>query len=408
MRNIRFKDVYIGSFMYAVFVIGILFLSHCMDWIPFEIETIRNFMISLGVFPAFMVALWRSSIASDQRDSNERGQLEDFYIRSVQMLNSDNSISAISGIAALEQLSIDHPRVFYSRVVNTLSIFIRCSSPLKSYGLTDAGRQAVILIGQLGARPESIPFHLSAVDNIKLDECILDRVHVDGGNFNFVLMTNSQLTLFSATNCSMKECGFSYCTIITSWFSRGNLHSASFNYARILDSSFVAAKMPDVYMKHAIVEKCTFYECVLTNFRATETHFLNVDFGCADLSGANFSHSTFESVTFENANLSNVIFIGATFINSHFSFTKLVGANFSGADVKGSSFEYADLRCAKMEGIKSLTQQQLYSACQSEGNSPVLPHPVKQGFGLVWNEDQAIRRFEESLEFRACDWYAED
>lgn len=192
-----------------------------------------------------------------------------------------------------------------------------------------------------------------------VDPTVFKEVNAQGAKFcaSYLFGTHFEDSLF--TSSDFNKADISYC-----WFARGNLCKTSFREATIAYTSFgggiIVASLLDIFQhrekfltvlkgasfNEARIENSSFTYCDLARASFKGTQLSECSFLLSDLTLANFSKARAEKTNFEKSRL----------INTHFSHADLRGSNFRDAiidniKVKGTNLDGSDFRGATIKNV---------------------------------------------------------
>lgn len=117
----------IGSLILAgTIAIAVVNWQRSVEWSGMSNgEVLRNLSLAYVAATAFVLAFWRSALASRQSARGDQSLQNERYQKGADMLGSGTLAARLGGIYALERLARDHPEVYYRQGRDLLCAFVR-------------------------------------------------------------------------------------------------------------------------------------------------------------------------------------------------------------------------------------------------------------------------------------------
>ena len=163
-------------------------ISKVWSWFGAPVNTdnnagiLRSIAITLGTPIAIYIAWWRSSTATRQQESLEKGNLSERYQKGVEMVGNDDPITQLGGIIILAQLAKEHPAEFNVQVTNFLAKFLKMrtrSSPSKT---APAILDVIAYFSQRSDGDVQLYVTKSRGENVDLRGCFLSKMNLQNSN----------------------------------------------------------------------------------------------------------------------------------------------------------------------------------------------------------------------------------
>jgi uncharacterized protein YjbI with pentapeptide repeats len=247
------------------------------------------------------------------RNTKDREIIEPFS-NAIDRLESKSMKTRLSGIYALEQISIDLPDKYYIAVVESLSAFIRDKSPVNN--AAEIGNIKFDFYRSIEKRLKKYNknlvgffkffFGLNIPEDVNTALNVLRRRNISEENSSIkidlrrVNLAGANIKGFDFRSANLRDCNFSHANLQGIDFSHADLRGVDFSKAKIRDSIF----------------------------------------GEADLNGANFTSSTLSHCSFNGANLNAV-----NFLDTDFNDVWIDKDNFKGVDLNAYQLSAINFSC---------------------------------------------------------------
>ena len=395
------------------------------DWLASPIEsgresgstTIRNIVLVLAGFVAFILALWRGAIGERQAAAAEQSVSDGRYQRGIEMLASDNLSARLGGIYSLRNLAESQPEQYHIQVMRVFCAFVRHPPPYNSdeaerdsgraeaeanprqhvHGRPRARADIQAVMDAIGSRSESgIAIERGSGFRLDLNGAYLSWTYLEKADLSYadLTFTNLHRAVFyewrrgyppplspaylrmQGDNPRVDRAQHDNYANEKGWRRAytANLSGADLSYANLSD-----ARMEHVNLSDAQIREATLTGAWLR---------------FANLRGTNLFESILSSREWSHTDLSGADLTGARLAGSkchmvHMRGTIFHGAVFNGAEIWAATLSSAKLSDNGQHPAVGLTQEQLdQSITPMEGNRPDLEGVVDAVTGeqMVWRE----------------------
>ena len=356
---------------------------------------LRSIAIALGTPIAIYIAWWRSSTATRQQESLEKGNLSERYQKGVEMVGSDEPITTIGGITILAQLAKEHPAEFNVQVTNFLAKFLRMRTRSSPSNTAPDILDVTAYFSQRSDSDVQLYVTKSRGENVDLRGCFLSKMNLQNSNFANIDFTKAKfdstdLSDANLTNSKLESVDFTRAVLAGANFCKSRMYKTKFtgailkdarmkkalmNHANLNGANLEGANLTGSNIEMAKLEGAVLYDANLVNVNLTGANLKNAKLCGADLTGANLRSANLDGADLSRAKLNG---------------TLLQSANLNGCQIGGAEMCCADLQMADLRMAHDLTQEQLDVACQDKGDAP------KIDSHLNWDMNAALMRHKNS------------
>ena len=115
---------------------------------------LRNLFLAYVAAMAFVLAFWRSALASRQSARGDQGLQNERYQKGADMLGSGTLATRLGGVYALERLAKEHPEEYYRQARDLLcALFVTRQRTTNSVRMRRIPKNASICVGAMYRRP---------------------------------------------------------------------------------------------------------------------------------------------------------------------------------------------------------------------------------------------------------------
>lgn len=312
---------------------------------------IRNISLTIAAIAATFIGLpiafYRSYLNTRQLLLAERGQRNEIFQRSAEMLGSQNLITRLAGIYALERLAREHSEEYHLQIMELLCRFARRQGNVSvEFGVSD-----------------QLSNGIDVIDNAKREK--VNRTNSP------IKSDHESSAVFPDVEAAVKVIGSREAHQIdierrTNNFTM-NLQEVNLKSASLVDCNFASFQL----------WKTNFASAVLSNVTFTNASLQWTNFDYADLSRSKLISSNATGASFQGAYLSDADLTCAFLESTSFEYTRVYGAKFTNAFIGNANFKYTF----------GLTQRMLDDTATNTGQPPFLHDSIceESKMPLVWN-----------------------
>ncbi len=207
-------------------------------------------------------------------------------------------------------------------------------------------------------------FQNTRAEDANFFHCFLDKSTVVDSSFKRAFMRCSEATKMQITGSN-----FDYSDVINGKWDGVNIQDATFNYANLAGISLANAKLTQVKMQHAMLEKAILDGCEIiesdltgaflesakvTKAKIKDTVLNDVDARKIDLTDTEIDKlCKLEGADLDNAIMKMVKADGVNFVGAHMDGVNLEHAQMKEAVLEGVSMRFANLEGAVLEGVRA-------------------------------------------------------
>jgi uncharacterized protein YjbI with pentapeptide repeats len=315
--------------------------------------------------------------------ATEDGKINERFSKSVEMLGGENLELHLGGIYALERLSRDSQKDYWT-TMEVLTAFVRGNSH-KSIEAVAVEAEKPVAANDSAENadkdaPDEIYFRedilaaLSVIGRREGQALEKDRINLQKASFVNANLSGAKLIGFDLTDANFNKANLNKADLRKATLIRTSLRQADLTDADLTGANLTEADLTEetdltnAELKDAILNEAdlSFADlkdaCLidaklrnanLTNADLTSANLTNADLTFADLTdadlwGAELNGATLESAIFNEANLEEALLINAVLKKAKFNSADLSNSDFSCADLEEASLNGADLSGADL------------------------------------------------------------
>ncbi len=338
-----------------------------------------------GVFLAGTLAftVWNLRLAQEDLRISQEGQITERFTRAIDHLASDNLMTRLGGIYALERIARDSDRDHWP-VMEILTAYVREHAPAPkaeeeerpdqdlpvgrvSYQRVESRvppvdiQAAVTVIGRRD--PVKLQYELGQVD--------LHSTDLRGADLRRAFLQKANLTKAKLRSADLREAQLQEALLDQADLRGVDLRHAFLQKANLISSDLRSADLREAQLQHALLARVLLQGASLNKAQLQQVLIPEADLRGANFEGANLDGAYFEGTDLDRVNLKGASLVETDFVDAMFRWVELDGANLDGANLEGM-----DLRRAR-----GLTQDQIDKSHMDEGTRlPDTPEPGGQPY----------------------------
>jgi uncharacterized protein YjbI with pentapeptide repeats len=340
-----------------------------------------------GVFLAGTLAftIWNLRLAQEDLRISQEGQITERFTRAIDHLASDNLMTRLGGIYALERIARDSDRDHWP-VMEILTAYVREQAPASKTEEEEEGEpDQVLILGRAWYQPVESrvpPVDIQAAITVigrrepvkfqfELGRIDLHSTDLRGADLQHAFLQKANLTKADLRSADLREAQLHEALLDQADLRGVRLENALLQKANLGTADLRSATLTGAQLQQALLAGALLQGASLRKAQLQQALIPEADLRGANLEGANLDGAYFEGTDLDGVNIQGASLAETDFVDAMFGSVKLAGANLDGSNLEGM-----DLRRAR-----GLTQDQINKSHMDEGTRlPDEPGPDGQPY----------------------------
>lgn len=282
-------------------------------------------------------------------------KISDRFGKAVEMLGKEDLTMSLSGIYALERLSLELDDWEKLTVMEVLTAYVRENSCYNSGETAGIKKNESIL-------RDIIQTIMTVIGRRELNESESRRFNLRGVNLAGYNLEGANLAKMDLSEADISGANLTGAYLNEAILTGADLTGADLTKADLFDADLSEADLTDAIMNQADLVGTDLNLAILIGADLTDANLLSADLTEADLNQADLSHANLTGADLSDADLRKANLFGANLTTANLS-----GANLTGTDLNEAKLAGANLNGVNLEKTLNVSLKHLQSTSEREG-----------------------------------------